>query len=194
MDQNEQKHASLRENHSSNNKQGRFKAFVEAATLFVSLMGLTSIWFGVDQMVRSTQSLRMSTYQTISAQWTDHLKYIIEKPGLRPYLEEKRDLPNDGPERQSVLAIIDVRLNIMDAILTYTDQFWKAEEVEGWNRTSARAFQNSPALCARFKESRTEYGFLHKVARRGCPLDEGETEFGRRPTVRWGGYFYLFGL
>jgi DNA-binding protein Fis len=70
---------------------------------------------------RANQIANEAVYQRMTNEWRDHLKTFVdkEKAALRPYFEEKKQLASDDPNRQVVLALADVRLDVMDAILTY---------------------------------------------------------------------------
>jgi hypothetical protein len=52
-------------------------------------------------------------------EWRNHLATFVEKPLLRPYFEGRKKLTDDDPNREAVVALVDVRLDVIDGILTY---------------------------------------------------------------------------
>jgi hypothetical protein len=62
----------------------------------------------------------------MTTEWRDHLKTFVEKPDLRPYFEHRVELTTDDPKREAVLALADVRLDTIDAILTYVSRMLSA--------------------------------------------------------------------
>jgi len=109
-----------------------------------------------------------AVYQRMTNEWRDHLQTFIRAPELRPYFEEGKELGADDKNRQIVLAIADVRLDVMDAILTYATLQGYEKEIEGWRNTFARAFSASPALCRRMHETEANYGLLIPISRQAC--------------------------
>jgi hypothetical protein len=101
-----------------------------------------------------------AVYQRMAADWKEHLQTFVDKPGMRPYFEEKKELGSDEQIKQSVLAVADVRLHVMDSLLAYSDSRWAGKAYPGktgWNETFARAFRASPALCFRMNETKAEW-------------------------------------
>ena len=90
-------------------------------------------------------------------EWRDHLKTFVERPHLRPYFEEKKEFETDDRYRQSVLALADVRLDVMDAVLTYAVMSGQSDAITGWKNAFASAFRKSPILCARLNETESSY-------------------------------------
>jgi hypothetical protein len=109
-----------------------------------------------------------NAYGRIANEWRDHIKSFVEKPHLRPYFEEMKQLSAEDPNRQAVLAIADVRLDVMDAILTYAAMRDPSGQIAGWKGTFARAFKAGPVLCLRWRETRADYGLITPVASSVC--------------------------
>jgi hypothetical protein len=109
-------------------------------------------------------------YQRMVAEWEDNLKTFVEKPDLRPYFESGKSLTSDDPNRQAVLALADVRLDVMDAILTYAalHGFAGEGEIGGWKNTFDHSFRTSPVLCMRLNESASDYGLIVPIGRAAC--------------------------
>jgi hypothetical protein len=99
----------------------------------------------------------------MTTEWRDHLKTFVEKPDLRPYFEHRVELTTDDPKREAVLALADVRLDTIDAILTYAVPTWSDDEIFGWRSTFENAFRSSPVLCARLNETPANYGRIFAV-------------------------------
>jgi hypothetical protein len=119
---------------------------------------------------RANQIANEAVYQRMTNEWRDHLKTFVdkEKAALRPYFEEKKQLASDDPNRQVVLALADVRLDVMDAILTYATMRGYGEGIKGWKITFANAFRTSPAVCSRLIETQSNYGLVVPIAREAC--------------------------
>lgn len=109
-----------------------------------------------------------NAYGRIANEWRDHLKSLVEKPHLRPYFEEMKQLSADDPNGQVVLAFADVRLDVMDAILTYAAMRALSGQIEGWKTTFTSAFKTGPVLCSRWIDTRANYGHVNKVASSVC--------------------------
>jgi hypothetical protein len=144
---------------------------LEYARLLISFFGLGVLVFGGLQWresIRATEvaneATKLAAYQRITGEWREHLRIFIEKPLLRPYFESKLALPPDEDKKEAILAIADVRLDTMDAILTYAALRRASRDIGGWRNTFRDAFSNSPVLCARLKETWNNYGLIREVA------------------------------
>jgi hypothetical protein len=67
-----------------------------------------------------------------------------------------------------VLAMADVRLDVMDAVLTYAAIQGVEQPIDGWRHAFADAFRGSPVLCDRFKQTTDEWGALVPIGRDAC--------------------------
>jgi hypothetical protein len=105
----------------------------------------------------ANQAALQTNYQRIVSEWRNHLSTFVEKPLLRPYFEGRKKLTDDDPNREAVLALVDVRLDVIDGILTYAALRGESDVVGGWKETFSAAFRTSPALCARMQETRGNY-------------------------------------
>ena len=90
--------------------------------------------------------------------WKENLKLVFENKELIPYFNEGVELSSVDQNRGRVVAAADIRLDAMDDILTYAYMIGVEEEIQGWRNTFTYAFQTSPTLCARFKETSSNYG------------------------------------
>jgi hypothetical protein len=62
-----------------------------------------------------------------------------------------------------VLAMADVRLDVMDAVLKYAAIQGEEQPIDGWRHTFADAFRGS-----RFKQTTDEWGALVPIGRDAC--------------------------
>jgi hypothetical protein len=137
---------------------------LEYVKLALSIVGIGTLIFAALQWMdanhvakQAAQTTRETDYQRITNEWRDHLRTFVEKPQLRPYFEEMKQLNVDDPNRESVLALADIRLDVMDAILTYVAIREQSGEIAGWRNTFANAFKTSSVLCSRLKEVPTNF-------------------------------------
>ena len=106
---------------------------------------------------RANQVATLALYERMTNEWRDHLKTFVERPHLRPYFEEMKEFETDDKYRQSVLALADVRLDVIDAVLTYAALSGRSHEITGWKNAFASAFRKSTILCARLNETESSY-------------------------------------
>jgi hypothetical protein len=106
---------------------------------------------------RANLVANLALYQRMTNEWRDHLKTFVDRPNLRPYFEERKEFEADDQYRQSVLALADVRLDVMDAVLTYAAMSGHSNGIAGWKNAFANAFRNSTVLCARLRETESSY-------------------------------------
>lgn len=96
-----------------------------------------------------------TNYQRIASEWRTHLGTFVEKPQLRAYFEIEKNLGGDDPCREAVLAIADVRLDVMDGILTYFAMWGKSDDIAGWENTFSATFRSAPYARAYKKRAET---------------------------------------
>lgn len=148
------------------------KLAMSLATVFVVLLAGLQWRLANEAANSANQVATLTLFQRMTNEWRDHLKVFVEKPYLRPYFEENREFSPDDPYKQQVLALADVRLDVMDAVLTYASISGHTNGITGWKNAFVTAFKTSPILCARFEDTRTSYaeGPLVPLARANCPL------------------------
>lgn len=149
-------------------RREEIRLVLEYVKLAISVLGIGTLLFAGLQWMAANKVANETVYQRIASAWTDHLRTILEKPDLRPYLEEGKELSADDPKREAVLALVDLRLDVMDAILTYAAPRWSEGTITGWRNTFASAFRASPALCVRLHENQWNYGLIVPIARDTC--------------------------
>jgi hypothetical protein len=101
--------------------------------------------------------VNLNLYERVTNEWRDHLKTFVDKPNLRPYFEERKELSPQDENKEVVLALADVRLDVMDAILTYFEMRGLSDKIGGWKNTFTGAFLASPVLCARLRNTLSSY-------------------------------------
>lgn len=157
---------SLNENEPVKLKSGDWKRLQPIASALMVASGLA---FTGLQWHTANQIADQSVYQRMVADWSDHLKTFIDKPHLWPYFEEGRPLGPDDQNRNLVLAVAEIRLQAMDAVLSNVRLRWSANSFMQWKTTFGRTFRQSPALCIRFAETLSEWeDELVAVANRSC--------------------------
>jgi hypothetical protein len=150
-------------------RREEIKLVIEYVKLALSVAGVFAIVLAVLQWRTANLAAKEAIYERMTTEWRDHLKSFVENHELRPYFEESKQLGPNDQNAQAVLALADVRLDTADAILTYAALHAFSGEIGGWRRTFAHAFQTSPTLCARLKQTRSNYGLLLPVADEACP-------------------------
>jgi hypothetical protein len=152
-------------------RREEIKLVLEYLKLVISAVGIATLYFALLQWEAGTKAANIAVYQRMTGEWREHLKTFVDHPSLRPYFEEKKELklaPDDS-ERESVLAIADVRLDTADGLLTYA-AYQGLGDITGWENTISNAFRTSSVLCARFQEVQTSYANakIVSVARLAC--------------------------
>jgi hypothetical protein len=146
-----------------------YAKLISVVALFITVVFAGLQWRIANQTAAfANQIANENAYQRIATEWRDHLKTFVDKPNVRPYFEEGKQLNVDDPDRQLVLALADVRLDVMDAILTYAALRGAYSDIEGWKRTVASAFRTSPVLCARLSEMKSNFGLIVPIHETSC--------------------------
>jgi hypothetical protein len=126
---------------------------VAFSVLFVGLQ-----WSSANEAAQKANlAANLALYQRMTDEWRNHLKTFVEHPQLRPYFEEMKELKTDDEHRQRVLALADVRLDVMDAVLTYAAMSGLSNAIAGWKNAFSSAFRTSTVLCARLRETESSY-------------------------------------
>jgi hypothetical protein len=150
-------------------REERTKQFMEWVKIVIGILGVGTLFIGYNQLVASNLAAKETVYQRMTSEWRDHLKTFVEKPQMRPYFEEGKQLTSsDSDTAQAVLALADVRLDTADAILTYAAMHGASARIDGWKNTFARAFKTSPTLCSRLSETKANYGLIVEIGDKAC--------------------------
>jgi hypothetical protein len=154
-------------------ENGKWQSIVfnlEHAKLAIAALGLLTLVLGVCQWREGNRVATEVAYQHLTKVWRDHLGLFISEPELRPYFEAKKPLlPANGKLREKVLAVADVRLDAIEAILTYGSFRWSDKDMDGWVSTFQRAFDRSTVLCDRIKDAWMDYGQAKRPGRNCAP-------------------------
>jgi hypothetical protein len=100
-------------------RREEIKLRLEYLKVVISLGVIGTLLFAGLQWRMANQAALQTNYQRIVSEWRNHLSTFVEKPLLRPYFEGRKKLTDDDPNREAVLALVDVRLDVIDGILTY---------------------------------------------------------------------------
>ena len=146
-------------------RREEIKLRLEYLKVVISLGVIGTLLFAGLQWRMANQAALQTNYQRIVFEWRNHLATFVEKPLLRPYFEGRKKLTDDDPNREAVLALVDVRLDVIDGILTYAALRGESDVVGGWKDTFSAAFRTSPALCAHARNPRE----LCDMDPIGCP-------------------------
>jgi hypothetical protein len=145
-------------------RREELKLVVEYIKLAASVAVAFSVLFAGLQWSSANEAARkanvaahLALYQRMTNEWRDHLKTFVEHPYLRPYFEEMKELKAGDEHRQRVLALADVRLDVMDAVLSYAAMSGLSDAIAGWKNAFSNAFRTSTVLCARLKETESSY-------------------------------------
>lgn len=165
-------------NNSRAERREEIKLRLEYAKLASSIAVVGTVLFAGLQWRIANQNAEQASlmadhtvYSRMTGEWREHLRLFVEKPHLRPYFEGGKELTDGDPNREIVLAVADIRLDVMDAVLTYVDLRGMLADLEGWIQTFARAFQTSPAMCVRFRETASNWGMRIRAHAQGvCSL------------------------
>jgi hypothetical protein len=149
-------------------RREEIKLILEYVKLAISLAVLGAILFALLEWQQSNRASLHSNYLQVASAWRSHLLTFLERPSLRPYFESGKQLNDDDPNRESVLAIADVRLEVMDDIMDFASLAGVIDQIGDWKRTFAAAFRSSPVLCQRLAETRTNYGLIVSIGNAVC--------------------------
>lgn len=175
-------------------RREEIKLRLEYAKLATSLLGIVVIWIALQQWEASQRQEReaqrledQKAYNLIATNWNEHLRMFVERPFLRPYFFQGEPIDPNHNNYNAVSAIAEVRIDLMDSILTHAAaRRWSDREVAGWHETFRDAFRASPIMCAHYKETVSHFGLIAKDARIGCATpNKRSTTPGQRKRLRF---------
>jgi len=149
-------------------RREEIKLILEYAKVAISLGLLGTILFAALEWQRANRASLQTNYLQVASAWRTHLTTFLDRPSLRPYFEAGKQLNDDDPNREIVLAVADVRLEVMDDILDYASWAGVSNQIGDWKRTFTAAFRSSPILCQRLAETRTAYGLTVSIGDSVC--------------------------
>jgi hypothetical protein len=145
-------------------RREELKLIIEYVKLAASVALAFSVLFAGLQWLSANEAAQkanlaanLALYQRMTNEWRDHLKTFVDHPHLRPYFEEMKELKADDEHRQRVLALADVRLDVIDAVLSYAAMSGRGNAIAGWKNAFSNAFRTSTVLCDRLKETESSY-------------------------------------
>ncbi|CAL4868176.1 hypothetical protein MMA231_02451 [Asticcacaulis sp. MM231] len=150
-----------------------WKLRLEIFKTILQIITLISIGFAYLSYRDSVSKVDQDTYKMIAANWNDHLALFIEHPNLRPYFFEGRAVTPNNKDKLLIESVAVVRLDKMDAILTFFAQRRAPDKaILGWKTTFADAFRRSPALCEAISGVEGNYGLIVPIAQENCTMQQ----------------------
>lgn len=133
----------------------------EQASLLVSVLGFAgvavTVWFLAKQTQFLAASLGDAPYATTSEQMFLLDQVFIEHPEIRPYFYEGKELRDDDPNRQRVLAVAETLLDFMGSVMDQSHRLKHTYPEEWWAHYFRDCFLQSPVLCDFFRRNRQWY-------------------------------------
>jgi hypothetical protein len=154
---------------------------VQTSAGMISMVAIVIAYYQFEEGQRREEQ---SVYQTISTDWNGHLRLFVDKPQFRPYFFEAKAVAPGDPNAETIYAIAEVRLDLMDSMLANMEaRDWSEDETAGWRSTFRDAFAMSPVLCEVLSKTSAHFALLKKPADAGCEQLELE-QGGQRKPVR----------
>ena len=159
-------------------RREEIKLRLEYAKLGISVIGILALVFGIFQWMGEWYYQYYVDYERMATEWRNHTRTLVDNPGWRPYFEGNMELTVDDPNREAVLAVADIRLDVMEAMLMRLEILRGSLGTRGkpirdwpmrdWKNTFASAFRTSPALCARLHDTAANYLLIVPLGQRVC--------------------------
>jgi hypothetical protein len=144
------------------------RIILEGIKAVLLLAGISVMMFTALQWRTSNHLTKENMRITAGNVWRSHAELFAERPYLRAYFYEASNIESEDANVSEILAVADLRLEAMNAILTDAYRREVQEDMVEWVNTFTDAFRNSPVLCARVKETAPQYGLIVPVADKGC--------------------------
>lgn len=140
----------------------------EILSLIISGLGFITVIITLDLLRRQTRemtaqsnyvadSLKQSVYATPSSKAFVVDKVFISEPGLRPYFYSGKDISEDDPYYDKVIAVADLILDFFDYIVLHPKDVTKTFDPKSWERYMKDTFDNSPVLRRRLNEAKGKW-------------------------------------
>ena len=153
---------------------------VQTSAALISMVAIVIAYYQFEEGQRREEQ---SVYRTISTDWNEHLRLFVDKPQFRPYFFEAKPVAPGDPNTETIYAIAEVRLDLMDSMLANMDaRDWSEDETAGWRSTFRDAFAMSPVLCNVLSRTSAHFALLKKPAEAGCERVELEQGGRRKPA------------
>ena len=85
-------------------------------------------------------------YQNMTAQMAEMQRFFVEHLDLRAYFYDGKTLPADEHDRDRVLAVAEMYVNMMDAVLTQLPALDRPGTVADWEGYFRGIYETSPAI------------------------------------------------
>jgi hypothetical protein len=137
---------------------------IEFITMVVTVIGLVvaiaTVGFVAWQLHELNETLESQAYNYIDDNQLELDKAFVEKPQYRKYFYENALLPADSNEVDEILALVDLKLDIIDAFYSQADHIdWKKHYTRAaWDEFYSDSFRCSQILCQRICKDWNEYG------------------------------------
>lgn len=84
-------------------------------------------------------------YQNMTAQMAEMQRFFVEHLDLRAYFYGGKPLPSDEHDRERVLAVAEMYVNMMDAVMTQLPALDRPGTVADWEAYFRGIYETSPA-------------------------------------------------
>ena len=85
-------------------------------------------------------------YQNMTAQMADMDRFLLEHLDLRPYFFDGKEPPRAEDERNRVLAVAEMYVNLMDNVLTQSPVLNRAGITADWEAYFRGVYETSPVI------------------------------------------------
>ncbi len=85
-------------------------------------------------------------YQNMTAQMADVNRFFVDHLDLRPYFFDGEELSGAAAERDRVLAVAEMYVNLMDNVLTQLPTLRRAGIAADWEAYFRDVYESSPAI------------------------------------------------
>ena len=139
----------------------------ELLSLIISVAGFVTVIISIIMLIRQTremtlqtnlvaESLRTATYEAVASQMFAIDEIFIRYPELRPYFYSGKDISENDPDYDKVVAIAEFILDFFGSVLLQMQHFPQVWPRKWWEEYFIDSFANSPVLC-RYLESVKEW-------------------------------------
>jgi hypothetical protein len=130
----------------------------ELLSLVVSTAGFVTVIITLALLMRQTremaaqskyvaESLKDSVHESATDRGFAVGEIFINHPEMRPYFYSSKEISEDDPAYNKVIAVADVILDHFDSILIRSQDFPQASLRQSWEGYMVDAFAISPVLC-----------------------------------------------
>lgn len=88
----------------------------------VSVLGFFGLMVSIGLLIRqntiAARAARASVYQNIPTQMIEIVRFFVDHPELRPYFYDNKEILEDHPDFNRVMAVAEMLVDFMDGVLT----------------------------------------------------------------------------